>query len=438
MVKTTGCTTPAPCPTEHDRVYRLNYYVFLADFVLFGIALNFISASTVIPDYIRKLTNWEILIGFSGSMFEVGWLLPQLFIARQLTRVERKKWWFIGPNIPVRLLMIIYAGIMLLTETRNTTLLLVLFLIFYGLAALGDGLVGVPWIDLLGSSLDDKHRARLFGLGNALVGIGVLAITPTIRTILSADGLGFPDNYAMLFLIAGIGFFVTVPAMLWIRELPGGNPRETAPPLHEYLPDLVRVLHEDRTFRAMMITRVFGTLFTLAGPFYIGFATERLALSSQDAVPTLLFMLTLGSVSASLVYSRFGAQRNLFFIRLMLVLGMLMPILALSAGVVGPGLLYVAFFVGGMSSGTLYMSFINWLIAYATPEQRPVYSGLFNSVSAVGLLSAPVIGGLIVQWVSYEAAFGTALVMMASAVFFNLRYVKDTHPTSTQDTRNPK
>jgi MFS family permease len=416
-------TTSALSTTERDRIHRLNYYVFLADFVLFGIGINFISASTVIPDYVRKLTSLEILIGFSGSMFEFGWLLPQLLIARRLMQVERKKWWFIGPNIPVRLLMIVYAGIIFLSGAENVTLLLILFLIFYGLAALGDGLVGVPWIDLLGSSLDDKRRARLFGLGNAVVGIGVLASTPIIRTILSANGPGFPNNYGMLFLIAGCCFLITVPAMLWVKELPDGKPRETAPPLHEYLPDLIRILRKDQPFRAMISTRILGTLFTLAGPFYIGFATERLDLASENAVPTLLFMLTLGSVSASLLYSRFGAQHNLFFIRLALVMGLLMSALALLAGVIHHGVLYAAFFCGGVSSGTLYLSFINWLIAYSIPEQRPIYTGLFNSVSAGGLLLAPIIGGLVVQWVSYEAAFGAALVIMACAVYVSLRYV---------------
>ncbi len=419
-------TTSTLSTTERDKIHRLNYYVFLADFVLFGIGMKFIDTATVIPDYVRKLTDLEILIGFSGSMFEFGWLLPQLFIARRLMQVERKKWWFIAPNIPVRLLILAYAGVIFLSGAENLALLLILFLLFYGLAALGDGLVGVPWIDLLGSSLDDKRRARLFGLGNAAVGIGVLAITPIIRAILGAKGPGFPNSYGMLFLIAGGCFLVTVPAMLWVKELPDGKPRDVAPSLHEYLPDLIRVLRDDQPFRAMIITRVLGTLFTLAGPFYIGFATERLGLASENAVPTLLFMLTLGSIIGSLLYSRFGAHRNVYFIRLALVMGLLMPALALLAGAIHYGLLYVAFFAYGINTGTLYLSFINWLIAYSKPEQRPTYTGLFNSVSAIGLLVAPVIGGLIVQWVSYQAAFIVALVIMVCALYVSLRHVPPT------------
>ncbi len=432
----TQTSTPALSHAERDRIYRLNYYVFLADFVIFGIAINFIGATTVVPDFVRKLTGSEVLIGFSGQMFEIGWLLPQLLIARQLMRVERKKWWFIGPNIPVRLVMLAYGIIVLLVGADNRALLLALFLVFYGITALGDGLVGVPWIDLMGSSLDDRRRARLFGLGNAFVGVGVLAITPIIRAILSDSGPDFPNNYALLFIIAGTGFFITVPAMLFVKELPGGKTRPTVPPMREYLPELAHVLRRDHAFRAIVITRVFTTLFTLAGPFYVGFATEQLDLSSEDAVPTLLFMFTLGSVSASLVYSRYGDRRNMLFIRFALMMGLLTPALALVASVTGPAALYAAFLVSGVSAGTLYLSFINWVISHATPEQRPIYSGLFNSVSAVGLLIAPLVGGLIVQNAGYEAAFAAALAMMACALFVSLRYASDARPAHTASTTN--
>ena len=74
---------------SREQVYRRNFRFFLADFVLFTIALNLIGPTTVVPDFVRKLTSSEILIGFSGQMFDVGWLMPQLFIARWLVRDGR-------------------------------------------------------------------------------------------------------------------------------------------------------------------------------------------------------------------------------------------------------------------------------------------------------------------------------------------------------------
>jgi MFS family permease len=405
----------------HDRIYRRNFIFFLADFVLFSVAFNLIGSTTVIPDFVRKLTGSEILIAFSSQMFEILWLMPQLLVARWLIRVENKKMWFVIPNIPVRTLMLFFAGIVVVVGPGHPGVLLAFFFLFYGMVAIGDGLVGVPWVDLMGSSLDNRRRARLFGLGNALLGVTVLGIAPVIHFVLSDDGPNFPNNYALLFFLAGIFFVITIPAGLLIHELPGGKARETIPTMRDYLPDLGRVLHQDATFRTMTLARVLTTFFTMAGPFYIGFATERLHMKSDVAVSNLLLMQTLGSVVASLLYTRLGDRYLVRFIHLVMVVGILQPLMALIASQTGPAPLYVAFLLGGVVGGMLGFSFINWVISYATPDQRPVYSGLFNSISAVGLLTAPVIGGLLVQYLSYEAVFMGALLMMSSALIVALR-----------------
>src|SRR5690606_11986735 len=98
------------------------------------------------------------------SLFEIGWALPQLFIARYVVRYERKKWLFAGPNIPVRLIILAFAGIVVLLGGERPVAILAAFLICYSLAAIGDGLVGVPWADIAGTSLDSRWRARMFGL----------------------------------------------------------------------------------------------------------------------------------------------------------------------------------------------------------------------------------------------------------------------------------
>jgi predicted MFS family arabinose efflux permease len=167
---------------------------------------------------------------------------------------------------------------------------------------------------------------------------------------------------------------------------------------------------------------VLVAFFTLATPFYIGLATERLGLSSGTAVRNSLLMQTIGNVSGSLLYARVGDHKTVWFIRVGLILGVSQPVLALLATGIGPAPLYFVFMVAGLLASSLEMSFLNWVVMYATPDQRPVYSGLFNSVSAVALLIAPVIGGVLVEAFDYEAAFIVALVMVVAALFVALRY----------------
>ncbi len=198
--------TDAPniTPAFRERVYRRNFLYFVTDGVLFMVAMSVIGSTTVIPDFVRRLTDSEVLIGLSGSLFEIGWTLPQLFIARYIVRFARKKWWFAGPNIPVRFVILIFAALTVLLGRDRPEAILIAFFICYGIAAVGDGVVAVPWADLSGTSLDGRWRARVFGIQSALSGLIMLAIAPLMALLLASGE--FPDNYGLLYAIAGVPF----------------------------------------------------------------------------------------------------------------------------------------------------------------------------------------------------------------------------------------
>ena len=104
----------------------------------------------------------------------------------------------------VRFVMLTFAILTVLFGRENPNLILIAFLICYGIAAFGDGLVGVPWADLLGTSLDNRWRARLFGLMTAGAGIYHVCVSPLIGFILNDKNLSFPANYATVIGFAGL------------------------------------------------------------------------------------------------------------------------------------------------------------------------------------------------------------------------------------------
>jgi MFS family permease len=416
-----------------ERIYRRNFKFFLADNLLFSVAMALIGSATVIPDFIRHLTDSEILIGLSGSLFTVGFTLPQLLVARYIVRHERKKWWFVGPNIPVRFVILIFALLTVYLGKDQPDLILLAFFICYSIAALGDGLVGVPWADLVGTSLDNRWRARMFGSASAVTGVIMLLIAPLVGVILGDNGLGFPNNYALLFGLAGVLFAISILPGLFFHELPGGKTVQTIPSLGEFLPDLGRVLRDDGPFRAFIVTRVLTSLFMMATPFYVGYATEELGLSSEVAVPVLLAMQTVGSVSGALLYTWLGARNNVLYIRLALGSAVLLPICALLAWIVGPFPLYFGFLVSGLATGmNLFSCFVNWVVSYASADQRPIYVGLSNTAVAVTALIAPVIGGTIAQNLGYRPLFVVSLALAAGALFVTLRFLQNTPSDETR------
>jgi predicted MFS family arabinose efflux permease len=321
--------------------------------------------------------------------------------------------------------ILIFAGLIVLLGEGQPGAILVAFFICYGIAAVGDGLVGVPWADLIGTSLDSRWRARMFGIMSASAGLIMLLIAPLIGQVLGDQGPAFPNNYALLFGASGLCFAVSIISVLFIHELPGGKAVDKTPSFAEFLPHLGQVLRRDGQFRAIILTRMFTSLFAMAAPFYIGFATVQLGLSSEVAVPTLLAMQTAGGISGALLYTWLGARNNLMYIRLALGGAALLPISALLAGLVGPLPLYLGFLMFGLTLSNLGLSYQNWVVTYADPDQRPIYIGLFNTVGAVTVLISPIIGGTIAQNFGYEPLFGVALMMVLGALFITLRYVRN-------------
>jgi MFS family permease len=173
----------------------------------------------------------------------------------------------------------------------------------------------------------------------------------------------------------------------------------------------------------------------MAGPFYIGFVTVQLGMESAEAVPTLLALQTAGSLSGALFYAWLGVRHNLLYIRLALILAATLPISALLAGLVGPFPLYIGFFTFGLAFSNLFSAYLNWIIMHATPEQRPIYTGLFNTVAAGTVLIAPLIGGTLAQAVGYEAVFVVALIMILVAFFVVMRVIHE--PRAAQPVTEP-
>ncbi len=427
----TDIATQSPPQTSLEPIYRRNFIWFLTDGILFMVALNMIGATTVIPDFMRNLTNSEILIGISGSLFDVGWTLPQLFIARYIVRAQNKKWWFIGPNIPSRFVILVFAGVLFWLGKDRPEFILLLFLVCYGLLGIGDGVVGVPWADLMGSSLDSRWRARTFGLMSASTGVIMLGVAPLIGYILGNGDWQFPNNYTVLFALSGVLFALSILPGLFIHELPGGKAVEKLTSLSEFLPQLGQVLRTDGAFRALIITRMLTSLFMMAAPFYIGYATTQLGLTSDVAVPNLLAMQTIGNILGALVYTWMGARNNALYIRLALGCAALLPISALVAGSAGPLPLYFGFLMSGLALSNLSFSYQNWVVGHAMPDQRPIYVGLFNTVSAIISLTAPFIAGTIVGQIGYGALFALALAMVLCALFVATRFIRNPNPKPT-------
>ena len=76
---------------EQQRNFRWNFMVSTLDTTSWFFGASLISASTIIPLFISKLTSSTIPIGIAAMIAMGSWHLPQLFTANFIERVARQK-----------------------------------------------------------------------------------------------------------------------------------------------------------------------------------------------------------------------------------------------------------------------------------------------------------------------------------------------------------
>lgn len=397
--------------TTRFRHLRRNFGLLYLDYLTFGMGITLVSSATVVPDFVRRLTTSDVLIGFSGSLYSFTWLLPQLYFAQIISRSARRKPFMSRYVIPFRLTMPIMAAVVAATSPGNQNGILAAFLAGYAIFALGDGLITLVWADLLGSSLPARWRSTLFGTAQFGVAIGALIMRELVRHILGPAGPAFPQNYAFLFVIAGALFQIGAVALTLTVEEETDTPPERGPAMREYLPYLGNVLRADAEFRHFALTRILLDLAGMAIPFFVVFGAQDLKLDSATLVGDSILLNTFGNATASILMgwlSRRSGSRAVIMVASMAKI--LSPTLALSSVALGQSALYAAFYLLGFVNAGMGLGYFDWVITHAPPDRRPIYVGLTNTISAISNLS-PLLGGAILSLTSFPALFGGAILM---------------------------
>ena len=98
--------------------YRRNAIGFGSDMALFGVAMAFISSSTVLPAFIKALTQSEVLVGVASGLTSAAWMLPQLVVASLVAQQPRKKPIMVTAACIGRPLMLVLAAVIWLLGDR--------------------------------------------------------------------------------------------------------------------------------------------------------------------------------------------------------------------------------------------------------------------------------------------------------------------------------
>jgi MFS family permease len=398
---------------EHSvrRHHRWNIYVGWLDGIFFALGASLISHITILPVFMRLLTESKLVIGLVHTFTMVGIFLPQIFSAHYIESMPLKKGVVIVAGAVMRLPWLILALVLPKMVDLPPPFPVVIFLMLYLVFTTGWGLVIPPWLDLIGRIILPRRRGVFLGMRFTLG--RVAAVAGAAGSFFLIGSLPFPYNFALCFASAFIILNISLFFFALTREVPYPVTKKKSG-LGHFLKSLPGVLQRDRNF--LFYNIAFGLIaFTnLSLAFYSVYAVERFQLpSSYAGIFTVVFMASQGitGILWGILGDRLGHKLSMAISAAMSIVAALTALVATSA----PVFCVCFFFAGGYISGTL-ISNMNLVLEFCPPEERPLYIGLSNGFASPVFIFSPILGGLIVDHFSYEVAF----VMSASLSFLGL------------------
>ena len=402
---------------ELQSKLRHNAFVNIMDGALFGFGImGLASYITIIPLFLSYLTESTALIGFVAALFHIGWQLPQLLTSSYVAGLERFKPMVLVTTLFERVPYFGLAAVALALPVIGVEAALALTLLLLAVQSLGGGFTGTAWQTMISKIMPAHRLGTFFGIQSAcvnLMGAGGALLASVIL-----ERLDYPVNFSLLFFVTGISLAVSFLFLTRTFE-PKSARKNVVERLNwrEFGSRLRRILAINHNFRWFLIARGLTSLSLTVISFYTIFGIRRFDMSPEQVgmmTSVLLLANTFSSSFIGWIGDRWGHRRVLICANALTVLGI---IIALSAD--HAGWFFIVFALTGMVNATQWTTIMTITIQFCSVADRPFYIGMANSLIAPVTVFAPIIGGWLVDAVSFELTFSLfALAGLLSIVVF--------------------
>lgn len=363
---------------------------------------GFVSSVGVLPLFLGTLTDSTTLIGLVASLQLLGWQLPQLLTAQRVASLRLYRPMVMRMTFHERWPFFALMLLALAVPFISPALAVVLAFVMIGWHALGAGLTATPWQSMLGKVIPEAVRGSFFGIHSA--GFTLLS---AVGAVIAGQFLGrmpYPVNFAACFLAATLFMFASYFFLAATRET-DHTPiaAEHRAPL---LANLRVILRRDPNYRWFVAARFVGQFALMLNNFLTVFAVRNAGASPEVIgfmTSLMLFVQVPANIAGGWLGDRLGHQRVLALGAMCIIGAALIPLFTSTVG-----WLYVVFALAGVGSSAFLTSVLAITVQFGDVHERPYYIGLGNSVTAIGTLIAPIVGGAIVDGAGFSAMFATA------------------------------
>ncbi len=392
---------------EVERTFKFNFVFNALDGASYWFGYSFFSPAIILPLFISRFTHNPIYIGLIPFFNTFFFLVPQMFTANLVKRAPRKKVFpvtlgFFTERMPILLLPV--AALLFAKDQPNLALILTLAL--FAWYCLGAGLVLVGWQDMIAKVIPVDRRGRFFGItnfsGTASGILGALAVTWVL------GAYDFPIGYVLSFTAAAILVFLSWIFLAQVRE-PAVPSTQKPVSQMEYLRSLPGVVKEDKNFSRFLVSQIVISLGGMAAGFLVVYPAQQWNMPDSLAGSFTIAML----VGQSLANLGFGTLADRYGHKLVLEIGALASVLSFGMALAAPASswFYGVFFLRGITTAAVLLSGISIPLEFSSPEERPTYIGLANTIPGLASSLAPLFGGWLAGISGYPILFGLSGVI---------------------------
>ena len=395
---------------------QFNFAACLSDAVGWPLGAALFSQTTILPLFLRHLGAGNTTIGCLPAIYNLLVFLPGLLVVGTISRLPRARGFLLGIALVERFALLSLVPLTLLWgRTHPGWLLIALF----GAISVHAGAMGLNqpayWV-VIGKCIPPAWRGRLFGYAGGIAGVLGFGMDGLLRHLLSGPNGGFPHGYALGFLIGFALMTVSCLPLGFVRE-PVAPPRtEDDPHTGHYGRDAWFVWRSNTHFRRFLYGQIALTLASLAVPFYVLYAQHHLHAGTSSVAgytASLVLVTSFGGLA-------WGAWSDVSGNKIVLLascgFAVAASVLALLAPT--PLLFYSVFIALALALAGAGIAGNNIVMEYAgSPREIPLYTAMFNAVTALPRAAAPLLGGLLAD---HAGGYGSLFILSAVLGFLAL------------------
>lgn len=391
---------------------KINFRNFLWHSVFLALASNFMDTDTIIPSMIVKAGGNSVHLGFLSAIMLGGSGVFQLLFAPLLSKNALKlKYLLLGINLRIIALLLMAAMFFFSFSLKGDTIILLIFVLI-SIFSFSGSYSNVSYIDILGKSIKEDRRKHFFSIKEITASVGIFLSAILVRYLIKQ--YEYPNNYALLFLIAGILLLIASLGFWNIKEMRSVKPvKRSLLDFFKLIPTEIKNNQNLKYYLLMLNTLGLGIGFL---PFLILLAKENLDLSYKLIGNFLVFRIT-GMLFISTVFYWFSKRINYKTLLIVaIVIGSTIPLIALALRE-NQFYFQLIFILSGIFVSLFKISNDGILLEISTNENRTIYAGIAGAGKLFSTVF-PLIIGLLIFFIGFNAVFISVSVILLSSYFF--------------------